>query len=1003
MKTRHHLPVSGHWTRLPKATLLGASLFLAPVFLSGQLLPEEEEEEEEEIFELSPFTVESGEDIGYLATNTLAGSRINAQLRDTAASVSVFTTEFLNDLGASDLESAMAYSVSAERSVGDLGQNPSGNNNVDAMPSYQFRVRGFNSTRSRNYFRWELTLDTYNTERLDESRGPNSILFGIGSAGGIINTTTKRARIGSNFTRAQFRVGSWDERRATLDVNHTLIEDHLALRANFMAEESDSWQYHVGEEDMRMHWALTFRPYPKTTLRVEFERGLLEDVVSRPFHVLDEYSQWDDTLYETGTWTDSPGARRSTWWGGTVPVYIGNGQSMVDTRAQMESEFYLEPLEDFPSYSDWWRAAGTATRGVPAGEIPPRVSTDGPGAKRDHDFWVYTSTLEHEVFDNFFIELAHHRVESDWISHWSGLSSLRVDPNVYQQNGEPNPYAGDYYLEGTWDRRTRTISTNSLRITASLELDLGNFGRHNFVGLIGQDHNNLGFINEYEAITSEEIINPTGNYTPAWGATPDNGRYIVTRRKYVSLDDWEGFHIPSWEEPINGIPYVSGGDQYNGASIETGWIPRGTSQNDDKVENDNYLIAAQSYFLNDRLVTTLGYRKDEVQNTTHAVERNEKGYYAINYDKPITQDFLSETITAGVVGHVTDNFSPFFNISENSNYPNFLIKVLPDDLERPFDGVTPPPASGIGWDTGVMFSFLEGKISGRLTYYEADVEDVENWTGGYRVVTTYNDNINDGLRRAGVIDQDTADFRTHTATGTLFDEKSNGVELSVTTNLKPNWRLTTNYSFTDRDRFNSYEDAQKLLERTRDWALAKAAAYIEENDLDLESPGDLLLGQPPLPGEPDMRSTLSSTFMEWQADIDFYRRGQEVKRGLRKHKFNIFTAYDFIEGPLEGLTVGGGFRYQSKNIIGVDPEDNILHGIPIEYFDLLLRYDFGESLLKGVRTRVQLNVRNLFDNTDLIPIRYAPVPNEDHSYPDVIDRYTTQQPRRIFMTVTMAF
>ncbi|NBD38573.1 MAG: hypothetical protein GVY10_08395, partial [Verrucomicrobia bacterium] len=59
--------------------------------------------------------------------------------------------------------------------------------------------------------------------------------------------------------------------------------------------------------------------------------------------------------------------------------------------------------------------------------------------------------------------------------------------------------------------------------------------------------------------------------------------------------------------------------------------------------------------------------------------------------------------------------------------------------------------------------------------------------------------------------------------------------------------------------------------------------------------------------------------------------------------------------------------------------------------------------IKGVRTRVQLNVRNLFNNTDLIPIRYAPVPNEDHSYPDVIDRFTTQQPRRIFMTVTMSF
>jgi len=1001
MKKHHHLSPLRRRFLLRRGFLLGACL-LAPSFLPAQLL--EDEEEDEEVFELSPFTVESDEDIGYLATSTLAGSRINAQLRDTAASVSVFTQEFLNDLGASDLEAALAYSVSAERSVGGVGQNPNGNNNVDALPSFQFRVRGFNATRSRNYFRWELTLDTYNTARLDESRGPNSILFGIGSAGGIINTTTKRARIGRNFTRAQFRVGSWDEKRATLDINRTLIEDHLAIRANFMAEESDSWQYHVGQEDKRMHWAVTFRPYPKTTLRVEYERGQLDDVVSRPFHVLDEYSQWDGTLYESATWTDSPGARRSKWWGGTVPNYIGNNKSMVDVKSQMESEFFLNPLSEFPSYADWWRAAGSTTRGVEASEIPPRVSTDGPGAQRNHDFWVYTSTLEHEVFDDFFLEFAHHRVESDWVSHWAGLSSLRIDPNVNLQNGEPNPYAGDFYLEGSWDRRTRTISTNSLRITASYEFDLGKFGRHNVVGLIGQDRNDLGFINEYEAITSEEIINPTGNYTPAWGATPDNGRYIVARRQYVNLEDWENFHIPSWEQPIDGISYVSGGDQFNEASIETGWIPRGTSQNDDEVESDNYLLALQSYFFNDRLVTTLGYREDEVANKTHAVERNEQGYYAINYDKPIHQDFLSETITAGVVWHLTDNFSPFFNISENSNFPNFLIKVLPEDLERPFDGVTPPPASGVGWDTGVMFSFLEGKISGRLTYFEADVEDVENWTGGFKVATSFNSSINSGLRRAGVIDQDTEDFRSHTATGTVFDEKSNGVELSVTTNLTSNWRLTANYSFTDRDRFNAYQDVQRFLEQKRDWAFAEAAGFIEENNLDVESPGELLIGQPPLPGEPDARSPLNSVFQDWQSEIDFFRRGEEVKRGLRKHKFNLFTAYDLkLEGPLEVFTVGAGIRYQSKNIVGVDPDDNILYGIPIEYFDLLFRYDFGENLIKGVRTRVQVNIRNVFDETDLIPIRFTPVPNEDHSYPDVIDRFTTQQPRRIFMTVTMSF
>jgi hypothetical protein len=43
-----------------------------------------------EVVELSPFTVDTSRDTGYAAENTLAGSRLNARLRDTAGSVSVF-------------------------------------------------------------------------------------------------------------------------------------------------------------------------------------------------------------------------------------------------------------------------------------------------------------------------------------------------------------------------------------------------------------------------------------------------------------------------------------------------------------------------------------------------------------------------------------------------------------------------------------------------------------------------------------------------------------------------------------------------------------------------------------------------------------------------------------------------------------------------------------------------------------------------------------------------
>ena len=48
---------------------------------------------------LSPFEVNSTKDVGYLAQNTLSGSRMNTSLKDTPAAVSVMTPEFLADRG----------------------------------------------------------------------------------------------------------------------------------------------------------------------------------------------------------------------------------------------------------------------------------------------------------------------------------------------------------------------------------------------------------------------------------------------------------------------------------------------------------------------------------------------------------------------------------------------------------------------------------------------------------------------------------------------------------------------------------------------------------------------------------------------------------------------------------------------------------------------------------------------------------------------------------------
>src|ERR1043165_5270747 len=51
----------------------------------------------EEPIELSPFITTADSDKGYVATSSLAGSRVNTPLKDIAAQIDVMTPEFLAD------------------------------------------------------------------------------------------------------------------------------------------------------------------------------------------------------------------------------------------------------------------------------------------------------------------------------------------------------------------------------------------------------------------------------------------------------------------------------------------------------------------------------------------------------------------------------------------------------------------------------------------------------------------------------------------------------------------------------------------------------------------------------------------------------------------------------------------------------------------------------------------------------------------------------------------
>ena len=114
----------------------------------------------EEIFELSPFSVEGTQDLGYLATSSMAGSRLNTNLRDVGSSIQVVTQEFMRDIGATSLDTLLQYTTSTETAgmqgnftgFQQSGTDP-GLSTDSARSSPTHRVRGIGAPdQTRDFF-----------------------------------------------------------------------------------------------------------------------------------------------------------------------------------------------------------------------------------------------------------------------------------------------------------------------------------------------------------------------------------------------------------------------------------------------------------------------------------------------------------------------------------------------------------------------------------------------------------------------------------------------------------------------------------------------------------------------------------------------------------------------------------------------------------------------------------------------------------------------------------
>jgi len=232
---------------------------------------------------LSPFTVSTAKDTGYGADETLAGSRVKTKISDLAASITVVTKQQLDDTASVDINDVFKYEAGTEGSssyspvVTDRGTSKDtvagyslGNDGGTTTNAQSNRVRGIGAPDAslNNYpTNNRIPFDSYNVQSIEITRGPNSLLFGLGSAAGIVNQSSAQAVLNRNTNEVSVRGDQNGSYRGVLSFNRALIDDKLAMYGAFLYDNRQFERKPSRDLYRRQFGALTYKPFKKTVLR----------------------------------------------------------------------------------------------------------------------------------------------------------------------------------------------------------------------------------------------------------------------------------------------------------------------------------------------------------------------------------------------------------------------------------------------------------------------------------------------------------------------------------------------------------------------------------------------------------------------------------------------------------------------------------------------------------------------------------------------------------------
>ena len=186
---------------------------------------------EKEAVDLDTVRVRGERQSGYAAERSTSATKTDTALQDMPQAITVITGQQMRDQAVQGMADAVRY-------VPGIGITQ-GEGNRDGLvfrgnsSTADFFVDGMRD--DVQYYR-----DTYNIERIEAIKGPNAMIFGRGSPGGLLNRVTRTADW-QEALDASLQFGSWQKRRATADYAHP-FSDAFAFRVTGVYEDSEGFR-----------------------------------------------------------------------------------------------------------------------------------------------------------------------------------------------------------------------------------------------------------------------------------------------------------------------------------------------------------------------------------------------------------------------------------------------------------------------------------------------------------------------------------------------------------------------------------------------------------------------------------------------------------------------------------------------------------------------------------------------------------------------------------------